>query len=59
MEGFIYNCPMLCPIRKHCFIVKTESELTEPLIILKKCDAEKGKDIRVRIGGTRKRERPP
>jgi len=59
MEGFIYNCPVRCPIRKHCFIVKTEQELKEPLIILKKCDAEKGKDIRVSIGGEQSRVRPP
>lgn len=59
MEGFIYNCPMRCPIGKSCFVVKTASELKEPLVVLKKCAAEKGKDIKVSIGGDQKRERPP
>lgn len=50
MEGFSYYCPTECPINKHCFILKTESELHESVVVLKKCIAEKGNDIRIKIG---------
>ena len=59
MDGFIYNCPIRCPIKKHCFVIKTEHELEEPLSVLYKCTAEKGKDICIEIGGNKKHERPP
>jgi hypothetical protein len=55
MDGYIYNCPAHCRIKKHCFVIKTEKEILEPLTVLKKCDAEKGRDIRIQIGG----KRPP
>ena len=59
-EGFVYNCPVRCPIHKHCFIIKLEEELQTPLTVLKKCDAEKGKDIRIRIGRNLDgRDKPP
>lgn len=54
-QPIIYNCPERCPIKKRCFIIKLEYPLKEQVIVLKKCDAKKGKDIRVTIGG----ERPP
>lgn len=53
VQPVIYNCPERCPIRKRCFIIKVEEALKEPLIVLKKCEAQKGKDIRVEIGGER------
>ena len=58
-QGYIYNCPEPCPIKKHCFIIKTEAELIAPIAVLKKCEARKGKDIRVEIGGEQDRARPP
>jgi hypothetical protein len=54
-QAYIYNCPVKCPIHKHCFIIKLENKLEQPLTVLKKCDAEKGRDILVKIGG----ELPP
>lgn len=59
MDGYIYNCPAHCRIKKHCFVIKTEKEILEPLTVLKKCDAEKGRDIRIQIGGKQSSERPP
>lgn len=59
MDGYIYNCPVRCRIKKHCFVIKTEKEILEPLTVLKKCDAEKGRDIRIQIGGKQYSERPP
>ncbi len=50
-QPVIYNCPEQCPIKKHCFIIKVEYPLKERVVVLKKCDAQKGKDIRVAIGG--------
>lgn len=58
-QGYIYNCPRQCPIRKHCFIIKTEQELERPISVLKKCEAEKGRDIKVVIGAARSRDKPP
>ncbi len=49
-DGYIYKCPKRCPINKHCFVIKLENELTSSLAVLKKCDAKKGRDIRIRIG---------
>lgn len=59
MEGFLYYCPTKCPIKKHCFVLKTESELHEPIVVLKKCTAENGKDIRIKIGEEGNGEHPP
>jgi hypothetical protein len=53
-NGYIYCCPLQCPIKKHCFVIKLEKELTEPLSVLFKCNAQKG-DIKINIGG----EHPP
>lgn len=53
-NGYIYKCPLQCPIHKHCFVIKLEERLTQPLKVLLKCAARKG-DIKVEIGG----ERPP
>jgi len=58
-DGYIYKCPVRCPINKHCFIIKLEEELTSPLTVLKKCDAQNGKDIKIRIGSQRDKEKPP
>lgn len=54
----IYYCPKVCPIRKHCFVIKLVKELPEPLTVLKKCPACNGQDIRIVIGisGVAKRE---
>lgn len=51
LQPVIYYCPNKCPIKKRCFIIKVEKALKEPIFVLKKCDAIKGKDIRVKIGG--------
>lgn len=59
MQGFIYYCPIQCKIKKRCFVIKTEKEIIEPFTVLKKCDAEKGKDIRIQIGGKQSIEHPP
>ena len=53
-NGYIYKCPLQCPIHKHCFVIKLEERLTQPLKVLLKCAASKG-DVKVEIGG----ERPP
>lgn len=52
-QGYIYNCPKKCPIRKKCFIIKLTSELAQPIEVLKKCEACHGQDIIVTIGGSR------
>lgn len=52
--GYVYKCPKQCPIHKHCFVIKLEDQLKQPLTVLLKCVAQKG-DIKVEIGG----ERPP
>lgn len=54
-EPVIYRCPVQCPIKKSCFIIKVEAPIKEPIPVLKKCEAQNGKDIRIRIGG----DRPP
>ncbi len=56
-QEFIYTCPVLCPINKHCFVIKLMIELKEPLTVLKKCEAKHGKDIAIVIGDHP--ERPP
>lgn len=53
-DGYIYKCPLLCPIKKHCFIIKVEERIKQPMTVLLKCTAQKG-DIKVEIGG----DRPP
>lgn len=53
-NGYIYKCPLQCPIHKHCFVIKLEERLTQPLKVLLKCAASRD-DIKVEIGG----ERPP
>lgn len=53
-NGYIYKCPLQCPIHKHCFVIKLEERLTQPLKVLLKCAAYKD-DVKVEIGG----ERPP
>lgn len=53
-NGYIYKCPLQCPIHKHCFVIKVEKRLTQPLKVLLKCAVRKG-DVKVEIGG----ERPP
>ena len=53
-NGYIYKCPLQCPIHKHCFVIKLEERLTQPLKVLLKCAASKG-DVKVEIGG----DRPP
>lgn len=55
MKPMIYRCPQKCPRHKTCFILKTETAIKEPIVVLVKCAADNGKDIRVTIGG----ERPP
>ncbi|MBD5554315.1 MAG: hypothetical protein HDQ95_02905 [Roseburia sp.] len=49
-KGYIYKCPLRCPINKHCFVIKLEEQLTHPLKVLLKCAAKK-EDIKVEIGG--------
>ena len=56
MGPVIYKCPLVCPLRKRCFILKTVSEIEEPLEVLVKCAAQKGEDVEIAIGGD---ERPP
>ena len=53
MNGYIYKCPKQCPIRKNCFILKTEKPLPERIIVYVKCLANKKQDIRIEIGGPR------
>lgn len=53
-NGYIYKCPLQCPIHKSCFVIKLEERLTQPLKVLLKCAASKG-DVKVEIGG----DRPP
>lgn len=48
----IYRCTKECPIRKHCFIIKTAMPLASPIVALVKCPAVR-KDIRVIIGSSR------
>lgn len=52
-SGITYHCPRRCPIRKKCFIIKTEEPIPVQIPVLKKCQAENGGDIRVLIGGNR------
>lgn len=49
-----YRCQRPCKLHKKCFIIKTDTPVKQPIIILYKCSAAK-KDIRIVIGG----ERPP
>lgn len=51
---FVYRCMKPCKIHKHCFIIKTQNPIKQPLAVLHKCKAEK-KDILLIIG----EERPP
>lgn len=51
----IYRCHQQCPIHKNCFVLKTETPIKEPVVVLYKCVKEK-KDIRIIIGG---QDRPP
>lgn len=50
--GYIYRCGKPCPIRKKCFILKTEKPIEPIITVLYKCDAEK-RDIKIDIGGFR------
>ena len=50
-KGFIYRCPLDCPFRKHCFVLKVPEELKYPLTILHKCRVTKA-DISITIGGS-------
>jgi len=50
-DNYIYHCTTNCPIGKHCFIIKLENKLSQPLTVLKKCDAKQGRDIKIKIGG--------
>ena len=50
----VYRCVKKCPINKRCFVLKVPGQLQQPLPVVVKCDAEKGKDIKMVIGG-----RPP
>lgn len=52
MPAILYRCPQKCPIRKQCFILKTENPIKEPIRIWKKCPAAK-KDILITIGENR------
>lgn len=49
-EGFIYRCPVRCPIGRHCFIIKLTEALADSLTVLQKCEAKKD-DIIIKIGG--------
>lgn len=57
MSPMIYRCQKECMLRKKCFILKTETEIEQPIIVLVKCIAQHGKDIRITIGGGA--NRPP
>ncbi len=48
----VYRCNRLCPIGKHCFIIKVKGEIKEPICVHHKCPAEKH-DIPINIGGDR------
>lgn len=50
----IYRCNKKCPLNKHCFVLKVPGQLKQPLPVLVKCVAAKGKDVPIVIG-----ERPP
>ncbi len=56
MTPQIYRCQKECLLRKKCFILKAETKIEEPIIVLVKCKAQHGKDIRITIGG---KNRPP
>lgn len=56
MNPVIYRCPLTCPFRKKCFIIKTVTEIEKPLAVLIKCAAKNNMDVRVTIGGNK---RPP
>ncbi|MBR1708513.1 MAG: hypothetical protein IJ719_06770 [Clostridia bacterium] len=49
-QGYIYYCTAKCPIKKKCFVIKTEQMLPDHLIVLKKCEARKGQDIQISVG---------
>lgn len=53
-NGFVYRCPKQCKIHKHCFIIKTQNPIKQPLAVLHKCKDAK-KDILLIIG----EEHPP
>ncbi len=55
MPEVIYRCHKHCPLKKRCFILKSPGHINEPIRVLQKCPAERGKDILLTIGG----ERPP
>ncbi|MDO5297054.1 MAG: hypothetical protein Q4F00_10590 [bacterium] len=48
-NGFTYRCPLDCPFRKRCFIIKVAEELKSPLTVLHKCCVIK-RDISITIG---------
>ncbi len=48
-NGYIYKCPLQCPIGKHCFVIKLTERLAHPLTVLLKCAAKKD-DIEIKIG---------
>lgn len=47
---YVYKCPNenQCKIKKHCHILETVHKLPEPLDIVHKCPAEKGK-IKIKV----------
>lgn len=49
-NGVTYRCPVVCPIGKHCFVIKVPEAFTNPLTVLQKCEA-KHEDIKITIGG--------
>lgn len=51
-NGYIYRCDKYCPIRKKCFIIKSEKPIEQPITVLYKCEAQK-QDIKINIGGAR------
>ena len=56
MRPIIYRCPLSCPLRKQCFIIKTVTRIEKPMEVLVKCAARENTDVEVTIGGE---ERPP
>ncbi len=55
MQKVIYRCQKNCLLGKRCFVLKSLGHIKEPIRVLQKCPAERGKDILLTIGS----ERPP
>lgn len=45
----VYRCDKPCPIGKNCFVIKLAEALEKPLVVLQKCPAKKGEDIKITI----------